>query len=106
MISCPGGVYRGVVALLVVATATACSRQKEPPAPASTAATPAAASAAAEAPIPDTASPYDVLPESVRLAMGKASTDDLDAMVKRRAIRVAVTFSGRGAAKAEIGKRK
>ena len=93
MISCPGGVYRGVVALLVVATATACSRQKEPPAPASTAATPAAASAAAEAPIPDTASPYDVLPESVRLAMGKASTDDLDAMVKRRAIRVAVTYN-------------
>ena len=93
MISCPGGVYRGVVALLVVATATACSRQKEPPAPASTAATPAAASAAAEAPIPDTASPYDVLPESVRLAMGKPSTDDLDAMVKRRAIRVAVTYN-------------
>ena len=93
MISCPGGVYRGVVALLVVATATACSRQKEPPAPASTAATPAAASAAAEAPIPDTASPYDVLPEAVRLAMGKPSTDDLDAMVKRRAIRVAVTYN-------------
>jgi membrane-bound lytic murein transglycosylase MltF len=71
----------------------ACSSQTEPPAPATTAATPASAPAAAEAPIPDTASPYDVLPESVRLAMGKASTDDLDAMVKRRAIRVAVTYN-------------
>ncbi len=50
-------------------------------------------SAAAEAPIPDTASPYDALPEAVRLAMGKPSTDDLDAMVKRRAIRVAVTYN-------------
>jgi membrane-bound lytic murein transglycosylase MltF len=93
MISCPGGVYRGVVALLVVATATACSRQTEPPAPASTAATPASPAAAAEAPIPDTASPYDALPEAVRLAMGKPSTDDLDAMIKRRAIRVAVTYN-------------
>ena len=92
-ISWPGGVCRGVMALLVVATAMACSRQTEPPAPATTAATPASASAAAEAPIPDTASPYDALPEAVRLAMGKPSTDDLDAMVKRRAIRVAVTYN-------------
>ena len=92
-ISWPGGVCRGVMALLVVATAMACSRQTEPPAPATTAATPASASAAAEAPIADTASPYDALPEAVRLAMGKPSTDDLDAMIKRRAIRVAVTYN-------------
>ena len=92
-ISWPGGVCRGVMALLVVATAMACSRQTEPPAPATTAATPPSPSAAAEAPIPDTASPYDALPEAVRLAMGKPSTDDLDAMVKRRAIRVAVTYN-------------
>ena len=31
--------------------------------------------------------------KAVRLAMGKPSTDDLDAMVKRRAIRVAVTYN-------------
>ena len=47
----------------------------------------------AEAPIPDTPSPYDALPESVRLVMDKPFTGDFDEMVKRRAIRVAVTFN-------------
>jgi len=42
------GVYRGVIALLVVAVATACSGQREV---ATTAATPSAT----DAPIPDTA---------------------------------------------------
>ena len=83
------GVCRGVVALLVVLAATACSGQKEAAATA-----PAAAPASAtDAPIPDTPSPYGALPESVRLAMDKPFTDDFDAMVKRRAIRVAVTFN-------------
>ena len=85
----PAGVCRGAVALLVVAIATACSDQKEVP-PATTAASP---SAAAEAPIPDTASPFDALPENVRLVMDKPFTDDFDAMVKRRAIRVGVTYN-------------
>jgi membrane-bound lytic murein transglycosylase MltF len=83
------GVCRGVLLLLVTAAA-ACSGQKE----AAPAATPAGATpAAAEAPIPQTASPYDALPEAVRLVMDKPFTDDFDAMVKRRAIRVAVTFN-------------
>jgi membrane-bound lytic murein transglycosylase MltF len=80
------GARRGVVvALLVAAAATACSRQKEP--------TPTATPSPAEAAIPETASPYDALPESVRLAMDKPFTGDFDELVKRRAIRVAVTFN-------------
>jgi hypothetical protein len=86
-------VWRGVVALLVVAAATACSGQQEaaPPAPVATTGTPAAA----DAPIPDTASPFDALPEGVRLAMDKPFTGDFDALVTRRAIRVGVTFNAR-----------
>jgi len=77
-----------VVAAVVAGTAAACSGQKE--------AAPAATSVAqptADAPIPDTASPYDALPEGVRLVMGKPFRGDLDALVKRRAIRVGVTFN-------------
>ena len=83
------GVCRGVVALLVVVAATACSGQKEAAATA-----PAAAPASAtDAPIPDTPSPYAALPESVRLNLDQPFTADLDEMIKRRAIRVAVTFN-------------
>jgi membrane-bound lytic murein transglycosylase MltF len=77
-----------VVAALLVATATACSRQKVAP-PAAT----AAPASAADAPIPQTASPYDALPEAVRNGMGKPFTGDFDALVARRAIRVGVTFN-------------
>ena len=81
---------RGVLALLlVVAAATACSSQKEAAPPAAT----ALRSAITDAPISATASPYDALPESVRNAIGKPFTSDFDEMVKRRAIRVAVTFN-------------
>ena len=83
------GVCRAVVALLIAAAATACSGQQEDAPPATTVATPSAA----DAPIPPTASPYDALPEPVRLAMDKPFTGDFDALVKRRAIRVAVTFN-------------
>ena len=87
--SMQSGVCRGVVALLVVVAATACSGQKEAAATA-----PAAAPASAtDAPIPDTPSPYAALPESVRLNLDQPFTADLDEMIKRRAIRVAVTFN-------------
>jgi membrane-bound lytic murein transglycosylase MltF len=82
-------VCRGVVALLIVAAAAACTGQQEAAPPATTAVTPSAA----DTPIPDTASPYDALPEAVRLVMDKPFTGDLDEMLKRRAIRVAVTFN-------------
>ena len=77
-----------VVALLVMATATGCSRQQET-APATTAVT----QPAADAPIPATSSPFDALPATVRLAVDKPFTGDLDEMVERHAIRVAVTFN-------------
>jgi membrane-bound lytic murein transglycosylase MltF len=86
-------VCRGVFALMVVAAATACSGQQEAAPPATTKAATKTTPAAADAPIPKTASPYDALPESVRLVMDKPFTGDFDAMVKRRAIRVAVTFN-------------
>jgi membrane-bound lytic murein transglycosylase MltF len=57
------------------------------------AAAPAVPAAAADEQIPATASPLDALPESLRQIMDKPFTDDFDAMMKRRAIRVAVTFN-------------
>jgi membrane-bound lytic murein transglycosylase MltF len=89
---------RGALALVLVAAATACTGQQQgtPAAttpPAAAPASPAPAASAADAPIPDTSSPYDALPEAVRRRIDKPATDDLDAMIKRRAIRVAVTFN-------------
>jgi membrane-bound lytic murein transglycosylase MltF len=82
------GVCRGLVALLLAAI-TACSGQQEA-APVDTAvATPSAADAA----IAETVSPYDALPEAVRLVMDKPFTGDFDTLVARRAIRVGVTFN-------------
>jgi membrane-bound lytic murein transglycosylase MltF len=92
------GVCRAVTALLVAA-GTACTGRQEEPAAATTAATPSAGAplsarpSAAEAPIPATPSPYDALPEALRLVIDKPFTGDFDEMVKRRAIRVAVTFN-------------
>ena len=64
-------------------------RSKEAPPPPATALAPPAA----DTPIPPTASPYNALPDEVQLVLDKPFTDDFDAMVKRRAIRVAVTFN-------------
>jgi membrane-bound lytic murein transglycosylase MltF len=87
---------RRILALVVVAAAAACSGGQEAP-PAATAAPGSVAEApvpeVADTPIPETASPYDALPEAARLVMDKPFTDDFDAMVKRRMIRVAVTFN-------------
>jgi len=84
--SAQAGLCRAVVALLVVAAA-ACSGQEA--APVAT----AVPAHVAEAPIPDTASPFDALPDSVRLAMNTPFTGDFDALVERRSIRVGVTFN-------------
>jgi hypothetical protein len=79
-----------------VATAAVCGRQEAAP-PATTAATRegtvATTPSAIDAPIPQTASPYDALPEGVRLVMDEPFTGDFDALVTRRAIRAAVTFN-------------
>ena len=71
---------------MVVAAAACTGGQQDAPAV-------APAPAPADAPIPDTASPLDALPEAVRLVMDKPFTGDFDEMVKRRAIRVGVTFN-------------
>jgi len=80
--------YTLFVMLLVVATATGCSGQKE-----AAPATAPAASSENDAPIPATPSPYDALPEGVQAVMDKPFTGDFDELVKRRAIRAAVTYN-------------
>ena len=73
--------------LTVVVLFTACSGQKEEPPPAA----PSPEAEQEEAVLQ--ATPYDVLPESMRLSMDKPFTGDFDEMVKRRLIRVAVTMN-------------
>jgi membrane-bound lytic murein transglycosylase MltF len=75
------------VVCVAVAFAAACSGQDSASAP------PSAAAAADEATIPPTASPYDALPPAVRAALEQPASGDLDEMIKRRAIRVGVTFN-------------
>ena len=105
-----------ITALLAASLGAACGRQEaEPSAPATNAApapttsaasapatdaTPAPASDAAQAAtgpaeeaIPATTSPYDALPETVRSLVDRPAAGDLDEMVKRRVIRVGVTFN-------------
>ena len=80
---------KAVIVLLAAAAAAACSGE-----PAATpSAAPSAPPSAAEAPLPETKSPYDALPEAVRLVVDKPFTGDFDEMVKRRAIRAGVTFN-------------
>jgi membrane-bound lytic murein transglycosylase MltF len=80
------------IVLLVGAAVIACSGQKNTPgsdaAPQTGSITPPA-----ETSVPDAASPYDALPESMRSVMDKPFTGDFDAMRQRRMIRVAVTFN-------------
>jgi membrane-bound lytic murein transglycosylase MltF len=75
---------------ILIAAASACTRGSDTaggaPASAATAATP-------DQPIPDTASPLDAVPEGIRSILDKPFTGDFDEMVKRRAIRVGVTFN-------------
>src|SRR3954462_788381 len=83
---------RQCVALLVLAVVTACSGPKAPP-PQESATTATLIPPADDAPIPETASPYDALPQVLRDAMDVPFRNDFDAMVKRRLIRVGVTFN-------------
>ena len=72
--------------LLMLAALSACESQDQK------SATPPAADAF-EPGGADAASPYDALPEAVRQAMDKPFTTDLDDMVKRRTIRMGVTYN-------------
>jgi membrane-bound lytic murein transglycosylase MltF len=88
-----GFLIRRAGIVLLVGAATACSGQKDaapkPAAPAQSAPTPTDD----DPPLPPATSPYDALPESVQQLLDKSFTGDFDALVKRRAIRVAVTFN-------------
>ena len=80
----------GVVALLALTATTACTGgQQETPA----ATTAAPTASAADAPIPDTPSPLDSIPEAMRPVVDQPFTGDFDEMVKRRMIRVGVTVN-------------
>ena len=89
---------RAALVLLISAAASACTRPQDST-PAATASSPAPqgtagpATSAPDTPLPSTSSPYDALPEAVRLAADRSFTGDLDEMIERRAIRVAVTFN-------------
>ena len=77
-------------AVLLVITAVACSGEQST-APAAGA--PGAAAAGGDESIPATKSPYDSLPDSIQQVLDKPFTGDLDEMVKRRVIRVGVTYN-------------
>ncbi len=81
---------RGLIALMLMAAAACAGQQQETAPPQASTASP---QPGADETIPATASPYDALPEAVQLALDKPFTGDFDAMVKRRSIRVGVTFN-------------
>ena len=94
---------RVVLIVLAALVVTSCSGEKQTasPAPKANASLPAATSAEASHPVqataddslPEASSPYDALPESMRGAVLNPFTGDLDGMIKRRVIRVGVTFN-------------
>jgi membrane-bound lytic murein transglycosylase MltF len=102
-ILCASSGLARLFALLVVALAAACTGKEQAAPTAKEQAAPTATTAATsssdptpsapDGPIPDTASPYDALPEVVRVVLDKPFTGDFDEMLKRRLIRVAVTFN-------------
>jgi membrane-bound lytic murein transglycosylase MltF len=79
---------RWLVAIFAVAAVACAGQQQETPAASATPAAPAD-----EAPIPPTASPFDALPDGLQSRLDQPFTGDLDELIKRRAIRVAVTFN-------------
>jgi membrane-bound lytic murein transglycosylase MltF len=86
-------VSRVVIAFLAMVAATSCGREKQAAPPVFTeAAAPGAGGRADEVPLPDGASEDD-LSDDLRAAVLAPFTGDLDQMVKRRLIRVGVTFN-------------
>ncbi len=85
-----------VSALVVAATAFSgpqAAKSPETSAASAEAQTATAPAATSPADVPEAASPLDALPAPVRNVLEKPFTGDLDEMIKRRAIRVAVTFN-------------
>jgi hypothetical protein len=85
-----GGQQQEAPASTPAATAPAATPPAASPAPEPS---PASSASERDAPIPDTPSPYDALPEAARPLVDKPFTGDFDAMVERRVIRAGVTFN-------------
>ena len=83
----------GAVVVAVAAVACSGQQQQQPAQMAPTAAPGATPAGGPDDPIPPTPSSLDRLPEAVRPVLDKPFTGDLDEMVKRRLIRVAVTYN-------------
>ena len=91
---------RGLLVLLL-ATVAACGGTADSAPPAASAApgtTPATSTPAVTpppdgAPIPPTASPFDVLPDGLQKTLDRPFTGDLNEQIKRRMIRVGVTYN-------------
>jgi membrane-bound lytic murein transglycosylase MltF len=77
------------LAVVIVTAVTACSGEQGSTPPA----TQQPAGAADSTPIPPTASPYEAMPPAVRAQLDEPFTGDYDELLKRRAIRVGVTFN-------------
>jgi membrane-bound lytic murein transglycosylase MltF len=88
-----------IAAAFTVLIAAACSSQQATPSStASPAASPASATTPAtpagdDTPIPPTKSPYDSLPPEMQAQMERPFTGDMPELIKRRLIRVGVTFN-------------
>src|SRR4051812_49648143 len=80
---------RRSLVVFVCSTVAACGGAPAAPAAESAAITPPPDGA----PIPATASPFDAFPNGIQQMLDKPFTGDLDALVKRRAIRAGVTFN-------------
>ena len=83
----------GAVVVAVAAVACSGQQQQQPAQMAPTAAPGATPAGGPDDPNPPTPSSLDRLPEAVRPVLDKPFTGDLDEMVKRRLIRVAVTYN-------------
>ena len=89
-----GQPWRPAVALLIILAGGCAGQDQASTSGSAPASTPAGGGAAAgDDAIPPTQSPYDALPDSIQEVLDKPFTGDFDDMVKRRLIRVGVTYN-------------
>src|SRR5688572_26187891 len=89
-----GHLWRSAAVLLLTFAAGCAGQDGASTSESASASTPAGGgAAAADDPIPPTQSPYDALPDAIQQVLDKPFTGDFDDMVKRRLIRVGVTYN-------------
>ena len=89
-----GHLWRSAAVLLLTFAAGCAGQDRASTSESASASTPAGGgAAAADDPIPPTQSPYDALPDAIQQVLDKPFTGDFDDMVKRRLIRVGVTYN-------------